>query len=350
MKIPRLHNDILAQPESLARVLQHQMVAGRDKLEESGQALRSGRRIVITGMGASMYAAIPLEYQLCALGLNAMVVESGELLHYRQRACEGSVVVLVSRSGESVEISMLLEKIRGTCVKIGVSNEPQSRLAQRVDHSIHIASPADEMVAIQTYTGTVLALHLLAGAAAGALDAAAAEAEAAIGALRPFIAAGSQALEQWDSFLRFAPPVCSLGRGPSCGSAFEASLLFNETAKVPAMGMAAATFRHGPVEQVSDRFVGFIFAPIGPTRALNLALARELVRFGGHVRVIGPAGEDTTGLDLCEVPAISDTLAPLVEIIPVQYAALRLAHLRGLEIGRFFYTPQVTLDEAAFVR
>ena len=350
MKMPRLYHDILAQPESLARVLHYQIVAGREKLEEAGHALRSGRRIVITGMGASMYAAIPLEYQLCALGLNAMVVESGELLHYRLGACEDSVVVLVSRSGESVEISMLLEKIRGKCVTIGVSNEPQSRLALQVDHSIHVASPADEMVAIQTYTGTVLALHLLAGAAACTFDATAAEAGAAIEALRPAIAAGSQALEQWDTFLRFAPPVCNLGRGPSCGSALEASLLFNETAKVPAMGMAAASFRHGPVEQVNDRFVGFVFAPMGRTRALNIALARDLGRFGGHVRVIGPVGEDTTGLDLCEVPAISEALAPLVEIIPVQYAALRLAHLRGLEIGRFFYTPQVTLDEAAFVR
>ena len=349
MELPRLHHDILSQPESLARALHHQIATGRATLAEAGQALRSGRRVVITGMGASMYAAIPLEYQLCALGLNAMVVESGELLHYRLGACENSVVVLVSRSGESVEISMLLERIRGKCVTISVSNEPQSRLALQVDHSIQIASLADEMVAIQTYTGTVLALHLLSAATAGTLDAAAAGVDAAIDMLRPVVAAGSAALEQWDSFLSCAPPVCILGRGPSCGSALEASLLFNETAKVPAMGMPAASFRHGPVEQVNNRFVGLVFAPFGPTRALNLALARDLVRFGGHVRVIGPVGDDTTGLDLCEVPAVSDALAPLVEIIPVQYAALRLAHLRGLEIGRFFYTPQVTLDEAAFV-
>ena len=350
MKIPRLQHDILSQPESLARVLYHQIVTGRKTLLGAGKVLRSGRRVVITGMGASMYAAIPLEYQLCALGVNAMVVESGELLHYRLGACEDSVIVLVSRSGESVEIAMLLEKIRGKCVTIGVSNEPQSRLALEADHSIHIASLADEMVAIQTYTGTVLTLHLLAAAAAGLLDAAVGEAETAIGALQPVIDQGSEALEQWDSFLSCAPPVCNLGRGPSCGSAFEASLLFNETAKVSAMGMPAASFRHGPVEQVNDKFVGFVFAPHGPTRALNLALARDLVRFGGQVRVIGPAGDDTAGVAMCEVPAVSDALAPLVEIIPVQFAALRLAQLRGLKVGQFFYTPQVTLDEAAFVR
>jgi glucosamine--fructose-6-phosphate aminotransferase (isomerizing) len=349
MKTPRLQNDILSQPESLLRVLRHQTGTGRAALVEAGAALRSARRVVITGMGASMYAGIPLEYQLCALGINAMVVESGELLHYRLGACENSAVVMVSRSGESVEIAMLLEKIRGKCVTVGVSNEPHSRLALRVDHSIQVSSLADEMVAIQTYTGTVLTLHLLAGAVAGTLDVAAAEAEASIDALRPFIA-GGQALEHWDTFLHCAPPVCNLGRGPSCGSAFEASLLFNETAKVPAMGMPAASFRHGPVEQVNDKFVGFVFAPLGPTRAINLALARDLVRFGGQVRVVGPAGDDTAGLALCEVPPVSDALAPLVEIVPVQFAALRLAQLRGLKVGHFFYTPQVTVDESAFVR
>lgn len=350
MKTSRLQHDILSQPESLEGVLRYQSTGGRAALVEAGRVLRSGRRVVITGMGASMYAAIPLEYELSALGVNAMVVESGELLHYRLDACENSVVVLVSRSGESVEIAMLLDKLRGKSTTIGVSNEPQSRLALAVDHPIHIASLADEMVAIQTYTGTVLTLHLLAAAAAGKQDAAAAEAEAAVAAMRPLIDAGNQALEQWDSFLRCAPPVTNLGRGPSCGSAFEGSLLFNETAKVPAVGMPAASFRHGPVEQVNDKFVGFVFAPYGPTRALNLALARDLIRFGGQVRVVGPGGNDTAGLPFCEVPHVSGALAPMVEIVPVQFAALRLAHLRGLEIGRFFYTPQVTTDETAFGR
>ncbi len=348
MTISRTQQDILAQPESLAGVLRHHTGSGRAALLEAARVLCSGRPVVITGMGASMNASIPLEYQLCSLGVNAQVVESGELLHYRLRACENAVVVLVSRSGESVEVALLLDRLKGRCVTIGVSNDMQSRLALGADHSIHMASLPDEIVALQSYTGTLLTLHLLAAAADGTLDAAGAEAEGAIDALRPVITAGSQALTGWDSFLSYAPPVTILARGPSCGSASEAALLFNETAKVPAIGMPVASFRHGPVEQVNDKFSGLVFAPLGPTRTLNLALARELAHFGGHVRVIGPAGDDTTGLDVYEVPAVSGALAPLVEIIPVQFAALRLALLRGLTPGQFFHTGQVTLTEAAF--
>jgi hypothetical protein len=35
-------------------------------------------------------------------------------------------------------------------------------------------------------------------------------------------------------------------------------------------------------------------------------------------------------------------------VIPFQLAALRLAQLRGLNVGRFRYAPQVAHDEATF--
>jgi hypothetical protein len=38
----------------------------------------------------------------------------------------------------------------------------------------------------------------------------------------------------------------------------------------------------------------------------------------------------------------------LLEIVPVQVAALRLADVKGLEIGKFRFAPQVTRDEMAF--
>jgi glucosamine--fructose-6-phosphate aminotransferase (isomerizing) len=40
-------------------------------------------------------------------------------------------------------------------------------------------------------------------------------------------------------------------------------------------------------------------------------------------------------------------LAPLLEIVPVQVAAMRLAELRGVVVGSFRYTTQVTRDEGS---
>jgi len=191
-------------------------------------------------------------------------------------------------------------------------------------------------------------LHLLGMAAVDELGAAEEEVEALLSGLSSLIAINLDELRNWDPFLEGGALVYLLGRGPSYGSAMEGALLFNEVAKAPAIGMPAATFRHGPVELVDQGFRGLIFAPRGRTCDLNVALAQNLTRIGGRVRVIGPQNVDGFGLEWCITASVPEMLAPLFEIVPVQVAALRLAQLRGIAVGSFRYTPQVTKDEATF--
>jgi glucosamine--fructose-6-phosphate aminotransferase (isomerizing) len=301
-------------------------------------------------MGASLFASIPLEYFLCSIGIHAVAIEAGEFLHYRHGAYRNAVAVLVSRSGESVEITRLLAILKGRQPIIGISNEPQSLLSQSADVSIHISSLPDEMVAIQTYTGTLLALHLLGSAVVDSFAAAKENIDELIPTFAALIETNMRDLQRWDAFFRLDVPVYLMARGPSCASACEGALLLHEVAKSPEVAMAAASFRHGPVEVVDDNFRGVVFAPQGPTRELNPGLARDLTQFGGHVRLIGPTLEATEGMQWCIVPAVPEMLAPLFEIVPLQAAALRLAELRGVKPGSFRYAPQVTVDEASFGR
>jgi glucosamine--fructose-6-phosphate aminotransferase (isomerizing) len=348
MKLPQLAEDIQAQPASLACVLQQQCGKGHVELLHAASLLRSANRVVITGIGASMFASIPLENLLCSHGIDAVAIEAAELLHYRSKAYRDAVVIMVSRSGESIEIVKLLSTLKGCLPIIGVTNDAASTLAREVDVSLHAGSLPDEMVAIQSYTGTLLTLHLLGMAVLEELGAAEKEVEAILPGLSSLIAINLDELLGWDPFLEGGAPVHLLGRGPSYGSALEGALLFQETAKAPAIGMSAATFRHGPVEIVDQGFRGLIFAPQGCTCDLNLALAQDLVRFGGRVRVIGPQNADASGLEWFSMPSVPEMLAPLFEIVPVQVAALRLAQLKGMTVGSFRYTPRVTRDEATF--
>ena len=344
----QLGSDILAQPQSLVCVLDQQLGSGRAALLQAASLIRSGRRVLITGIGASMFASIPLQYALCACGIDAVVVEAAELLHYLHRAYQDAVAVVVSRSGESIEIAKLLAMIQGRQPIIGVTNEPASLLAQKADVNLYIGSLPDGMVAIQTYTGTVLTLYLLAETVRLSTDAVAEEMESLRLAFSEVVELSYRQLTGWDPFLEAGGPVYLLGRGPSYASAMEGALLFSEVAKIPAVGMTAASFRHGPVEVVDSNFRGLIFASQGRACELNTALGRDLVRFGGHVRCIGPAQESTPGMDWCNLPRVSQRIAPLFEIVPVQVAALRMAQLRGIPEGTLRYAPQVTTDEASF--
>jgi glucosamine 6-phosphate synthetase-like amidotransferase/phosphosugar isomerase protein len=66
------------------------------------------------------------------------------------------------------------------------------------------------------------------------------------------------------------------------------------------------------------------------------------------VRVVGNFGDDRAGLTIVEVPEVSEWLSPLVDIVPLQVAALRLAERKGLAVGKFRFAPQVTRDEMKF--
>jgi glucosamine--fructose-6-phosphate aminotransferase (isomerizing) len=344
----RIAEDIQAQPKSLACVLEQQRGSGLSPLLRAAALLRKANRVLITGIGASMFASIALENFLCSRGIDAIVIEAAEMLHYRHSAYRDAVVVMVSRSGESIEITKLLLALKGRLPIIGVLNEPASALCRQADVSLYVGSLSDETVAIQTYTGTLLTLRLLGSAVVNELDGALAETEAILPVFSHFVSNCFADLQKWNSFLEADTIVHLLARGPSCASAMEGSLLFNEIAKAPAVGMPAASFRHGPVELVDPSFRGLIFAPSGRTRELNLALAQDLTRFGGRIRVIGPSQPDVHGLEWLPTPTVVEMSAPLFEIIPVQIAALRLAQLRGIPVGSFRYAPQVARDEAVF--
>ena len=343
-----LASNIESQPEALERSLQYQCDKGRTAIEEAASLIRSAKKVVIAGMGASLFAVIPLQYHLCSLGLDAIAIEAGELLHYLNGAWKDAVVLMVSRSGESVEIARLVERMKGSAPIIGVTNEPESKLSRSADVSLNLASLPDEIVAIQTYTCTLLTLHLLGNVVASSFEDAANE----IRQLLPAFASHTQktmaSITDWDRFLQPNSPVYLLARGASFASAQEGALLFHEVAKSPAVAMPVASFRHGPVEVVDHNFRGIVFAPQDGTRELNLALARDLVRFGGKVRVIGSSLGEAYEDSFSDYPTVPATIAPLFEVVPLQVAALRLALLRGIEPGSFRFAPQVAIDEASF--
>ena len=343
-----LEKNIQAQPESLTHALSYQCEAGSAAIQQAAKLLRSAKKVVIAAMGASLFASIPLQYFLSSLGVDAVAIEAGELLHYLQGSWKSAVVLMVSRSGESIEITRLLAMMKGKVPIIGVTNEPLSQLARSADVSIQLSSLPDQIVAIQTYTGTLLALHLLGSAVAGRLDAAGDQVRQLLPTFASHTERNVAAIKQWDNFLHPDSNIYLLGRGPSVASTLEGALLFHEVAKAPAVAMPIASFRHGPVEVVDARFRGFVFAPEDNTRDLNLAMAEDLVRFGGQTRLIGPSSSLPPSLSVCETPALPGTLAPLFEIVPLQVAALRLAILRGIEPGSFRYAPQVAVDEANF--
>ncbi len=346
-----LWHDILNQPHSLAETVDYQFSVGRSALHAAAR-LMTGQRILLSGMGSSMYACYTLSTELAQLGIATTVIDTAELLHYHYPAYHDAVAVLVSRSGESIETLKLLPllKTQGTRL-VGVTDVADSALAREADVTVLIHGSKDHLVAVQSYTATLITLRLLGAALINAFDPARSELETAVKALGDYVSPCIELSEGWRSFFDGAQVIHLLGRGRSIASIYEGALLFNEVAKFPSAPLQAAQFRHGPVEIVDEHYRAIVFAPHDHTRELNIALARDLNRLGGQIGVIGPLFDSISAvapLMWWPTPNVSASLAPLIEIIPVQCAAMRLAEWRGFSPGEFRIATQVTRSEAGF--
>jgi glucosamine--fructose-6-phosphate aminotransferase (isomerizing) len=338
---PVMVQDIRNQPASLAGVLDYQLSAGREALGRAAAQIGDASRVVVTGMGASLFAAMPFANRLAGQGTDVHIVEASELLHYRAELCRKAVVVLVSRSGESVEILKLLPILHECgAVAIGVTNEPASSLANSADTTVLVNSRNDEMVAVQTYTGTVLTLLLLAetvhGESPGRMRL---DGESVVRSCADLATRLLDGDFGWRDFLEGACVVHVFGRGPSLGSVHEGALLFNETAKLPSVAATPGAFRHGPVEIVDHDFRAIVFATQDRTRELDLRFASDLSQIGARVNVVAPGGT-------WPIPRVPATYLSVLEIVPLQVAAVRAAEMRGVRAGHFRYVSKVTASEA----
>jgi glutamine---fructose-6-phosphate transaminase (isomerizing) len=351
-RLPMLEN-IFGQPESLRRLIEFHVGKGRAELQACAEQIRKAEgRLIVTGMGASLFAAMPAAARLVESGFPAQVTESAELLHYGSAGLRrGDVAILISRSGGSVEVLRLAERMRAVGITIlAVTNMPGSELEHIADWTLLIHSQADQLVAVQTYTGTVLALLLLAEQAiAGDISASAEVCGAALPKLSAFIDDCQEASESWQEWLDSSAPLYLLGRGPALASVYESALLLHETAKATAVPMSCGQFRHGPVEAVSGNFRAVVFGTPEPTRPLDRSLAEDLYGMGAKVRWIGPA-EAGSGYapPLIQWPDVPPALAAIFEIVPLQLAAYRLALWRGIVPGDFRYASEITAAESHF--
>jgi glucosamine--fructose-6-phosphate aminotransferase (isomerizing) len=346
-----LLDNILSQASAFQTVVDYQLGPGRDAIERSAGLLRASKHIVLTGMGASLFACTPLRYMLAARGFNASVIEAAELLHFLEPTLNrDTVVVLVSRSGESVEVTKLLDRLKlRNCPTIGVVNVPGSDLAVRADECILLNSPADQLVAVQTYLATLVTLALLGAACLNELETARLPATAAIAQLGLWVPECVAASSNWQSFVDPLAPLYILGRGPGMASVDEGVLLMHEVAKSTACGLSVAQFRHGFVESTDENLRAVIIGTERKTLDIDHQFALDATRMGGSIRWIGPLPSGSPIQPLCEWPKdVPALFAPVFTAVPLQMLAYRTAEARGIVPGVFRWASTVTGSESGF--
>src|ERR1700752_3828846 len=157
--------DILRQPNELQRTLEHLARAGRGALDAAAAAVRAGRHVYLTGIGSSWHAGLNISV-LFQLGARPVyLVGAAELVQFAAIPA-GAVLIMISRSGRSVEIVQLLAKARESgATVIGITNAADGALAREAQIPIVVPVAMDHAISVNTYTTLALAAGILAASA-----------------------------------------------------------------------------------------------------------------------------------------------------------------------------------------
>jgi glutamine---fructose-6-phosphate transaminase (isomerizing) len=347
--------DILRQPNELQRTLEHLSGAGRNALDAAAAAVRSARHVYLTGIGSSWHAGLNVS-ALFQLGARPVyLVDAAELVRFAAIPAE-SVMIVISRSGRSVEIVQLLGKARESgATVIGITNAADGALAREAQIAMVVPVELDHAISVNTYTTLALAAGILADSVRRTAGNGCATDAALADSLSRAFAAASRAIPAWQAqiensaWLALRSTTYFLARGSSLGSAYEARLMWEEGVKSPATAMGTGGFRHGPQEIVGKDVRFGMWIDGAKMREQDLAVARDLRELGARVMLIGQRLPDDAGDLVFQLPEIPSEWQFLIDIIPAQLVAERLARLSGADADTFRLCSFVVEDESGLL-
>jgi glutamine---fructose-6-phosphate transaminase (isomerizing) len=334
--------DILSQPEALRNALDKYPASTLNKID-----IADFDRVMISGMGSSCYAAYPALIELAKQSVPVQLVNAAELLHSLDGMISSRTLLwLNSQSGRSAELVHLLEriKVRRPARLLTFVNEVASPLGEGADVCVPVHAGEEATVSTKTYVN-MLAVNLLAAIQlrGGNLDSAIHEMRLAADAMQDYLATWERRAQELDVRLGEFEELFLIGRGASMSAVWNGSLINKEAARAAFEGMHAADFRHGPLEIVSDGFAALIFAGASQTSALNRALGREIIAYGGKVIWLDSVPDPE--LPTLLFPETSEWTRPLAEILPMQMLTLAIAKRKNVEAGSFHHVSKITARE-----
>jgi glutamine---fructose-6-phosphate transaminase (isomerizing) len=350
LQMTRFLDDILRQPGELNRALHHLSGPGRTRLEEAGERIRQANTVYLTGIGSSWHAGLCAASLFSAGARPVCLQDAADVAHFANLP-RNAVLIVLSRSGKSVEIVSLLEKARESGASVvAITNAEDSPLALAAQVPIVVPVTFDHAISVNTYSTIALAAGLVAQNAVASLD------EKLTVSLACAVRELPLHIESWQEQIaksRWLLPGAAhyfLARGSSLGSCHETCLLWEEGVKSPATAMGTSSFRHGPQEMLREGMrVGIWIDPLR-MREEDFALARDLRRLGASVMLIGQNLPQNAADLVLEIPEIPAPWQFLIDIIPAQLAAERLARQSGADPDSFRYCSYIVEDEGGLLK
>jgi glucosamine--fructose-6-phosphate aminotransferase (isomerizing) len=274
-------------------------------------------------------------------------VDIASEFRYRDPVLDNHTLAIgVSQSGETVDTLQAMRHARqGGARVLVVCNVLDSSMARDADGVLYTrAGPEVGVAATKTYLAQVAALEVLALTLAerrGTLPA------AEIGRLLDGLAGVpdllAQTLTRAEDVDSVAHKVMGardfffLGRHVGFPTALEGALKLKELSYLRAEGYPAGELKHGPIALIEPGTVVVAVATRNPLSEKLLSNVSEVRSRGATVVVVADDGDEATASaadHVLWVPPTEPLFSPMVNAVPLEFLAYRLALLLGHDVDR----------------
>jgi glucosamine--fructose-6-phosphate aminotransferase (isomerizing) len=318
-------------------------------------------QIQILACGTSLHAGLIGQFWLEQIaGISTQVRSASEFQVAPLPWMDQTLTIAITQSGETADTLAALDlakqqRLQPAC--LGITNQPQAAIAQRVNHLLPTLAGAEMGVAAtKTFLSQLMVFCLL------ALDLAYARGVLSQARLLHLIEAFQKLPDQIEALLnqqndriaRLATQFTEtqsmivLGSGLHYPIALEGALKLKETTYIHAEGYAAGEFLHGPIALLDQTIPVLALMPADATYRKLLTSIRKAKSH--QVSVTGiMTTDDSEAARLLHhqitIPQTDPLLTPLLAVIPLQLLAYHIAIQRGLNVDKPRYLEKTLVGE-----
>jgi glucosamine--fructose-6-phosphate aminotransferase (isomerizing) len=168
------------------------------------------------------------------------------------------------------------------------------------------------------------------------------------GALRTALGLRAQIIQALDR-LQLGHVVHFVGGGPAYATALEGALKLREAAYISAEGHELESIFHGPLISVQAEDSVIMMAQPGASLDRTSDLAAAVHEIGATTLAVGPSSARISATVQLETPALDELLAPIVNVVPLQWLALEASRHLSVDADSFRKTGRYADAQSKFI-
>ncbi len=343
--------EINEAPEAVSNALRGRLSdEGEVTFEEFGftdRQLLKVRDIKMVAAGTSFYAALVGKYIIEDLARIPVEVEAASEFRYRQPIVDADTLVVgISQSGETADTLAAIREAHKLKAKVvSITNVVGSSMALESDGVIYLHSgPEIGVASTKTFIAHLTCLYLLGIRLAAVRHRLDPQRVAQLTLeLKNLPAAVQQVLDRADRIQALARKYTAyqnfmyIGRGINYPIALEGALKLKEISYLHAEGYAAGELKHGPIALLDKNFPVFAIVTEAATAEKVASNVQEVLARDAPVLALVSEGDhtlDTIVSDRIELPAVSEFLSPITNVVAMQLFAYFVATERGCNVDQ----------------